>query len=295
VFLAVLNPGDEVIIPSPYWVSYTSQVEMVDAHPVLLPTKMGNDFKISAEQLDEAIESLSNPKALILNSPNNPTGSVYSQAELKAIAEVCLKHDILIISDEIYEKLTYDNHQHISIASLSDEVKENTVVINGVSKAYAMTGWRLGYAAGPSDIIKSASRIQSHTTSCVNSLTQKAAIVAMNDCESSVDEMRKTFQKRRNILVDGLNSIPNVHCTMPKGAFYAMPDISYYLQNNQNNIKNSGQLCEYLLTKYHIAVVPGSAFGADNFIRFSYANSMDNIQQGLERLQRGLESLVKNL
>ncbi|MFO7896731.1 MAG: pyridoxal phosphate-dependent aminotransferase, partial [Candidatus Cloacimonadales bacterium] len=288
ILLAICDPRDEVLIPSPYWVSYTSQVEMVDAHPVLLPTTMANDFKITATQLDEAIETLSNPKALLLNSPNNPTGSVYSKAELEAIAAVCLKHDILIISDEIYEKLTYDGHQHVSIASISDEIKENTVVINGVSKAYAMTGWRLGYAAGPTDIIKSASRIQSHTTSCVNSITQKAAIVALNDCEASVDEMRQTFQKRRNILVSGLNKIPNVQCTMPKGAFYAMPDISFYLQNNQKNIKNSAQLCEYLLKEYHIAVVPGSAFGADNFIRFSYANSLDNIEQGLARLRRGL-------
>jgi len=291
ILMAICDPRDEVIIPSPYWVSYTSQVEMVDAHPVSLPTTMANDFKITATQLDETLENLSNPKALILNSPNNPTGSVYTREELEEIAAVCLKHEILIISDEIYEKLIYDDNKHFSIASISEEIREHTVVINGVSKAYAMTGWRLGYAAGPTKIIKYASRIQSHTTSCVNAMTQRAAIVALEECEDSVEEMRKTFQKRRDTLVSGLNEIPNVQCAMPKGAFYAMPDISYYLHNNSRNIKNSAELCEYLLREFYIAVVPGSAFGADNFVRFSYANSTENIEQGLIRLRKALESL----
>ncbi|MCK4956046.1 MAG: pyridoxal phosphate-dependent aminotransferase [Candidatus Cloacimonetes bacterium] len=291
ILLAVCDPRDEVIIPAPYWVSYTSQVEMVDALPVLLPTTMANDFKITAVQLEEAIKYLSSPKVLILNSPNNPTGSVYNKQELEGIAEVCLKHNILIISDEIYEKLIYDDNEHISIASISEEVKENTVIINGVSKAYAMTGWRLGYAAGPTDIIKSASRIQSHITSCVNSIAQKAAIVALNSCEDSVSEMCVQFQERRNILIAELNNIPNIKCIKPKGAFYAMPDVSYYIHNNNKNIKNSADLCEYLLKEYHIAIVPGSAFGAPGFVRFSYANSLDNIKQGLERFKRGLESL----
>ncbi len=288
LLMTICDPRDEVLIPSPYWVSYTSQVEMVDAFPILLPTRAASNFKISAEQLEEALESLSNPKALILNSPNNPTGSIYSKKELGKIAAVCVKHNIMIISDEIYEKLIYDGKKHVSIATISDEVREHTVVINGVSKAYAMTGWRLGYAAGPTDIIKRAARIQSHTTSCVNSITQKAAIVALNECDGSVAEMREEFQKRRDFLVDELNKIPNVKCRMPRGAFYAMPNIAYYIHNNKLGIKNCVGMCEYLLKEYKIAIVAGSAFGADKYVRFSYATSMENIEEGIKRFKKGL-------
>ena len=293
VLMTICDPRDEVLIPSPYWVSYTSQVEMVDAFPILLPTRAASNFKISAEQLEEALESLSNPKALILNSPNNPTGSIYNKKELEKIAAVCVKHNIMIISDEIYEKLIYDGKKHLSIATISDEVREHTVVINGVSKAYAMTGWRLGYAAGPTDIIKRAARIQSHTTSCVNSITQKAAIVALNKCDGSVAEMREEFQKRRNFLVDELNKIPNVKCRMPRGAFYAMPNIAYYLHNNKRGIKNCVKMCEYLLEKYKVAIVPGSAFGADKYVRFSYATSMENIEKGVKRFKKGLLQSIR--
>jgi len=288
LLMTICDPRDEVLIPSPYWVSYTSQVEMVDAFPILLPTRAAHNFKISAEQLEETLESLSNPKALILNSPNNPTGSIYNRKELEKIAAVCVKHNIMIISDEIYEKLIYDEKKHISVATISDEVREYTVVINGVSKAYAMTGWRLGYAAGPTDIIRRAARIQSHTTSCVNSITQKAAIVALNECDGSVAEMRNEFQKRRDFIVDELNKIPNLKCRLPRGAFYAMPNISYYLYNNKLGIKNCVEMCEYLLKKYKVAIVPGSAFGADKYVRFSYATSMENIKEGLKRFKKGL-------
>ncbi|MBT3754823.1 MAG: pyridoxal phosphate-dependent aminotransferase [Candidatus Cloacimonetes bacterium] len=288
VLMTICDPRDEVLIPSPYWVSYTSQVEMVDAFPILLPTRAASNFKISAEQLEEALESLSNPKALILNSPNNPTGSIYSKKELAKIAAVCVKHNIMIISDEIYEKLIYDGKKHVSIATISDEVREHTVVINGVSKAYAMTGWRLGYAAGPKDIINRAARIQSHSTSCVNSITQKAAIVALSECDGSIAEMRDEFQKRRNFLVDELNKISNVKCRLPRGAFYAMPNISYYLHNNKLGIKNGVKMCEYLLKEYKVAIVSGSAFGADKYVRFSYATSMENIKEGLRRFKQGL-------
>ncbi len=288
VLMTICDPRDEVLIPSPYWVSYTSQVEMVDAFPILLPTRVASKFKISAEQLDETLESLSNPKALILNSPNNPTGSIYNRKELEKIAAVCLKHNILIISDEIYEKLIYDGKEHVSIASISKEIREQTILINGVSKAYAMTGWRLGYAAGPTEIIKRAARIQSHTTSCVNSITQKAAIVALNKCDGSVAEMRDEFQKRRDFLVGELNKIPNVKCRMPRGAFYAMPSIAYYLHNNRLGIKNSTQLCEYILNEYKVAIVPGRAFGADKFVRFSYATNMENIKEGVIRFKNAL-------
>ena len=295
VLMTICDYRDEVLIPSPYWVSYTSQVEMVGALPILLPTNMSSNFKITAKQLEETILSLSDPKVLILNSPNNPTGSVYGKKELEEIAEICLKYDILIISDEIYEKLIYDGVEHVSIASLSPEVREHTILINGVSKAYAMTGWRLGYAAGPTDIIKSASRIQSHTTSCVNSITQKAAVVALDKCEESIAIMREEFQKRRNFLVEELRNIPNVKCNMPQGAFYAMPNVSYYLQNNKKSITNSIELCEFLLKKYKIAIVPGSAFGADEFVRFSYATDMKNIKEGLKRFKEGLLDSVSHV
>ena len=292
VLMAICDPRDEVLIPSPYWVSYTSQVEMVDALPVLLPTTISNNFKIKPKQLEERILELSNPKAIILNSPNNPTGSVYSRKELVKIAEICLKYNILIISDEIYEKLIYDDVKHISIASISDETRDITVLINGVSKAYAMTGWRLGYSAGPRDIIKKASQIQGHTTSCVNAMTQKASIVALSECDGSVTTMRAEFQKRRNYLVEKLNEIENVKCLMPKGAFYAFPNISHYLTHNTKGIKNSVELCEYLLENYHIAIVPGMAFGAGKYVRFSYANSMDNIKKGVNQFKKGLMSLI---
>ena len=291
ILMAVCDPRDEVLIPCPYWVSYTSQVEMVDAIPILLPTNMSSNFKINAKQLEEAILSLSNPKALILNSPNNPTGAVYNKKDLEKIAEICVKHNILIISDEIYEKIIYDNEQHISIASISNEVCEITVVINGVSKAYAMTGWRLGYSAGPTEIIQRASRIQSHTTSCVNSMTQKAVVTALSEDDGSIEIMHKTFEERRNFLVKELNKINNVKCSLPKGAFYAFPNISYYLHNNKN-IKNSVELCQYLLKDYQVAIVPGSAFGADNYVRFSYANSMENIKEGVKRFAGGLKNLT---
>jgi len=292
VLMAVCDPRDEVLIPSPYWVSYTSQVELVDAFPILLPTTIKSGFKITAEQLEEKINSLSNPKVLILNSPNNPTGVIYSREELEKIAEVCVKHNILILSDEIYEKLIYDGREHVSIASISDEVKNMTVLVNGVSKAYAMTGWRLGYCAGPTEVIRRAACIQGHTTSCVNSITQKAAITALLHCEDAVVEMRQQFEKRRNFIVEMLNNIPHINCIPPQGAFYVMPDISYYLKHNNRNISSSKDLCEYLVSNFHVAIVPGLAFGADEYVRFSFATSMDNIRKGMEQFREGLESLI---
>ncbi len=295
VLMAVCEPDDEVLIPSPYWVSYPSQVQIVNSKTVIIPTGKENDFKISAQQLERTIRAVSKPKALILNSPSNPTGTVYSKNELMEISKVCLENNILIISDEIYEKLIYDDEEHISIASISDEVREMTILINGVSKAFAMTGWRLGYAAGPTEVIKRASIIQSHTTSCVNSMTQKAAIVAISEDNGNVERMRKEFEKRRNFLVASLNKMENVESMKPKGAFYAFPDISYYLKNNKKGIKNSAELCEYLLENFQIALVPGSAFGKEDYVRFSYANSLDNIKKGLKRFEKGLKyCLLKN-
>ena len=291
ILMAICDPGDEVLIPIPYWVSYPSQVVIAGAEPVIVPTKRENDFKITTAQLEKKITSRS--KVLILNSPNNPTGTVYSKNELEKIGEFCLKHNILIISDEIYEKLIYDNEKHISIASVSEEILEITVLINGVSKAYAMTGWRLGYSAGPTEVIRRASIIQSHTTSCVNSMTQKATVVALSEGDGNVEKMRKEFEQRRNFLIETLNNLENIECMKPKGAFYAFPDVSYYLKNNKNGIKNSAELCEFLLKNFHVALVPGSAFGNDDYVRFSYANSMDSIKTGLERFEEGLKACLK--
>jgi len=291
VLLSVVDPRDEVIIPSPYWVSYTSQVEMVDAHPVLLKTSPTQDFKIEPRKLEKKIKELCNPKCIILNSPNNPTGSVYTKSELKKIADICLKYDLLIISDEIYEKLIYDGLKHVSIASISEEIRERTIVINGISKAYAMTGWRLGYAAGPTEIIKYASRIQSHTSSCVNSMTQKAALVALSEDDGSIEKMRKEFEKRRDYLLSCFSEIDNIKCNIPQGAFYAMPNISYFIRNNNKKIKNSVQFCEYVLKNHLVALVPGSAFGAENYLRFSYANSINNLQEGVKRFKDALREM----
>ncbi|MBP7887034.1 MAG: pyridoxal phosphate-dependent aminotransferase, partial [Candidatus Marinimicrobia bacterium] len=258
---AICDPDDEIIIPAPYWVSYPSQVEMLDGKPVFIATDESTNFKITADQLESVIKNLSQPKALILNSPNNPTGAVYSPTELAAIGAVCLKHNLAVISDEIYEKLVYGSARHYSIVQVLPEIRSTTVVINGFSKAYAMTGWRVGYAAGPREVIKRATAIQEHTASCVTSITQKAAVAALNGDDSSIEAMRQEFERRRDYLVNELKQIPLVDCPLPDGAFYAFPNISHYIKNNKIGVRDSVQLCEYLLKNFHIALVPGSAFG----------------------------------
>ena len=288
ILLAICNYKDEVLLPIPYWVSYLSQIIMADAIPKLVKPEKSN-FKISAKNIEKNISP--KVKAIIINSPNNPTGIVYSRKELEKIAKLAVRYDLIVISDEIYERLIYDKTEHISIASLP-EMKNRTIVINGVSKAYAMTGWRLGYAAGPKEIINSALKIQGHSTSCANSITQRAAITALLEEDDSVEKMRQEFVKRRNFLVEKLNSISNIKCAVPKGAFYAMPDISYYLKQNKKGVKTSVDLCDFLLENYHIALVAGSAFGIEGFVRFSYANSMENIKEGVKRFEKGLKDLL---
>ncbi len=291
VLMTICDPGDEVLIPAPYWVSYPAQVELCDGKPVILPTDETTDFKITAEQLEKTLARLTKPKVLILNTPNNPTGAVYSHEELLAIGKVCLEYDLLIISDEIYEKLVYGEIRHYSIAALSDELKASTVVINGVSKAYAMTGWRLGYAAGPAEIIKKATAVQEATVSCVNSITQKAAVAALNADDTTIEVMRNEFGKRRDYLVAELKRIPRLACPVPEGAFYVFPNVSAYY--SKNGIGNSIELCEYLLKDFHVALVPGSAFGRDECVRFSYAASLETIAEGARRFKAGLENLIK--
>jgi len=291
VLIAVCDTDDQVLMPNPYWVTYPYQSLLADAVPVYVPTEEANGYKIQADVLAQVIEDSPCAKVLVLNSPNNPTGSVYTRAELEAIADVCVKNEILVISDEIYERLIYDDVKHISIATLGDKIKQHTVVINGVSKAYAMTGWRLGYAAGPTHIISAASRVQAHTTSCVNSITQKACVSALNDEDGTIEAMRKEFWQRRDYMYDLLMKIPHLTCKKPQGAFYIMPNIEWYLQNNGQGIKNAYQFCDLLLKKYHVALVAGGSFGMMGTVRFSYANSMDNITEGVARFTEFLREI----
>lgn len=284
---ALFGPGDEVIIPSPYWVSYPDQVLINDAQPVIVETKEENDFMVEPDALKEKITPRT--KAIIINSPSNPTGFIYTKKALEEIAEIALKNNIYIISDEIYEKLIYDGEKHISIASLSEEVKERTIVVNGLSKSHAMTGWRIGYAAGPVEIIKTMTKIQSQSTSNPTSIAQKAAVAALKGPQDCVEKMRQEFEKRRDYLVKELNKIAGVSCRMPKGAFYVFPNINKVL--GKNGINSSMDLSIYLLEKAFVALVPGSAFGAEGYIRISYATSMENLAKGIERIRKSLEEL----
>lgn len=288
---AIFGPGDEVIIPAPYWVSYPDQVLINDAQPVIVETYEEDNFTLRPELLKEKITK--NTKALILNSPSNPTGFIYDKKTLESIAEIAIEHNIYVISDEIYEKLIYDGEQHISIASLGKEIKEKTIVVNGLSKSHAMTGWRIGYAAGPVEIIKTMTKIQSQSTSNPTSIAQKAAIAALRGPQDCVEKMRQEFEKRRDYLIEGLNSISGVSCRIPKGAFYAFPNVSKILdkKTSNKNINSSMELSIYLLEKALVALVPGSAFGAEGFIRISYATSMENLKRGIERIKEAAETL----
>lgn len=289
--IAACDAGDQVLMASPYWVSYPYQAMLANAEPVYVPTTLEDSYKINAATLAKVIADSPNAKVLILNSPGNPTGGVYTRAELEAIADLCIKHNILVISDEIYERLVYDGVKHISIASVRPEMINQTVVINGVSKAYAMTGWRLGYAAGPAEIIAAAGRVQEHATSCVNSITQKACVTALNEEDDSIEAMRKEFEKRRDFLYEELMKNPGLKCFKPQGAFYIMPDISSYLQNNKLGITDADKFCEVLLEKYHVALVAGGSFGLEGSVRFSYANSMQNLIEGAKRFAAFLKEL----
>ena len=290
-FQAILNPGDEVIIPVPYWLTYPETVKMGGGTPVYLETKEEEDFKINIDKFKDMINE--NTKALILNSPSNPTGSIYNKEELEEIAAVAVENEIIVVADEIYEKIVYDDNEHISIASLNDEIKDLTVVINGVSKSYAMTGWRIGYAAGPKKIIEIMSNIQSHATSNPNSIAQYASNAGLRGDHSFMEERRKKFEERRDYMYDKINSIDGLSCLKPGGAFYIMMNIENVIGKKINNqkIKDSFSFADYLLDEKLVAVVPGVAFGADNFIRLSYANSLENIKKGLNRVEEFVAEL----
>jgi aspartate aminotransferase len=289
---AFLNPGDEVIIPAPYWVSYPPIVTLAGANPVVVGTEEENDFKMSPESLEAAITP--GTRLLVLNSPSNPTGSVYTESELRALTEVISKHDIWVVSDEIYEELIFGDRPFYSIAQVSEEAKSKTFIVNGVSKTYAMTGWRIGYVAGPREVIAGMTKIQSQSTSNPNSIAQKAAVAALNGPQDSIGTMLEAFDERRQYLVQRLNAIKGVHCNMPGGAFYAFPNFSNYFnaETEGERIKGSVDLCEYLLTEARVALVPGMAFGDDDFIRFSYATGLETIKEGLDRIENALKKLV---
>lgn len=290
--IAVCDSMDQVLMASPYWVSYPYQAMLANAEPVFIPTTEANSYKITPEALEKSLKENPCAKALILNSPSNPTGAVYTASELNALAGLIEKHDLLVISDEIYERLVYDGVKHVSIASLSPAMKERTIVINGVSKAYAMTGWRLGYAAGPTHIIAAAGRVQEHATSCVNSITQKACVTALQNEDESIEKMRQEFSRRRDFLYEELTKIPHITCFKPQGAFYIMPGIHWYLQNNHLGIDNADAFCDQLLEKYHVALVAGGSFGLEGTVRFSYANSIENLKEGVKRFAAFLAELT---
>jgi aspartate aminotransferase len=289
---AFLNPGDEVIVPAPYWVSYPPIVMLAGGRSVIVNTAEADGFKLSPESLEKAITPRT--RMLVLNSPSNPTGSCYTESELRALAEVILKHDIWVISDEIYEKLVFGGTQFWSIAQVSDEMKSKTFVVNGLSKTYAMTGWRIGYVAGAQEVIAAMTKIQGQSTSNPNSIAQKAAVAALTGPEDFLQAMIEAFDERRKHLVDRLNDISGIHCNLPGGAFYTFPNVSRYFNMKADGriIKGSADLCEYLLNQAQVALVPGIAFGDDDFIRFSYATGLDRIDEGLDRMEVALKRLA---
>jgi len=291
IILSLVNPGEEVIIPSPYWLSYPEMVKLSGGKPVFIKTLEKDGFKVTAESLDKAVSSKT--RLVILNSPSNPTGSIYSLKELKEIADIIEKHNILCISDEIYDKLTYTGNISGSIASVSESVKEKAIVVNGVSKTYAMTGWRIGYALGPEEIISAASRIQSHTTSNPSSISQYAALEALTGPQNAIQEMKGEFKERRDFMVNRINSISGLSVNMPEGAFYCFVNISSCINKSlgQRTITGSLSFSEILLDEEKTAVVPGAVFGDDNYVRLSYAVSLDSIKEGLTRVERFINKL----
>ncbi|MGY8823285.1 MAG: pyridoxal phosphate-dependent aminotransferase [Candidatus Latescibacterota bacterium] len=290
--MALLNSGDEVVIPTPYWVTYSEQPRLVGAEPVIVETKPENGLKLTAEEFRAAITSKT--RMLFLCSPSNPSGSVYTRDELQALAEVAVEHGIYVLSDEIYEKLLYDGTEHHSIASLGEDIKALTIVVNGVSKAYAMTGWRIGYAAANAEIIGGMNKVQMQEISHPSSVSQKAAVEALNGPQQSIEEMRIAFDARRRYMVERLNAIEGVSCTLPQGAFYAYPNMSplYGRSVDGRILEDSVGLCEYLLEEGRVACVPGAGFGTREHIRLSYATSMELIETAMDRIETALKKLA---
>lgn len=289
--LALVDSGDEVLMAVPYWVSYPELVKLADGVPVLIQGDPANQYKLTAELLEAAITPRST--ILILNSPNNPTGTIYTREELQALAEVALAHDLIIISDEMYEKLIYDGGEHVSVASLSREVYDRTITVNGVSKAYAMTGWRIGYLAGPTALVKPMTSIQSHMTSNACSIAQYASLEAIAGDQAFVGEMQKEFEARRDLLVELIGAIPGLDLIRPQGAFYVMMDIRSLIgaRHNGEPIRDALDFADRLLTDQLVAVVPGEGFGLPGFVRLSYATSRENIEKGMTRIRAFIQTL----
>jgi aspartate aminotransferase len=296
LFMALLDPGDEVLIPAPYWVSYPDMVMLAGGRPVILETRAEDDFAVTTEQVAAACSPRT--RAIVLNNPSNPTGAVYTRAQIEALARVVVERDLLVISDDIYRQLVYSSSggdaEYVSIAAVSPEVAKRTVLVDGVSKTYAMTGWRIGYTAGPLPLIKAMSKIQGQSTSNPTHIAQIAALAALTGPQDCVAEMRAAFDARRLEMVKLLRAIPGVTCREPKGAFYAFPDLSAFLGKTTPEgsiLDDDVQLCDWLVEVGRVAVVPGSGFGAPGFVRLSYACSMANIQDGVGRLAKSLGTL----
>jgi|TARA_B100000029_G_scaffold510190_1_gene601105 aspartate aminotransferase len=289
ILQAICNPGDEVIFAAPYWVSYIEMVKLADATPIVINTTPDQNFALTPDQIKSAVTEKT--KAIIIGSPSNPTGTTYSTESLQMIAELAVEHQFYLISDEIYEALLYDGAKHQSLASFGEAVKSLTFVVNGVSKAYSMTGWRIGYTAGPEDAIKAMSKIQSHSTSNPTSIAQKAAFAAITGSQEPVVEMVKAFQKRRDLICQRLDDIDGIAYVRPQGAFYIFPDFSahYGRTISGHSINSSQDLATYLLDEAKVGAVPGDGFGADNHMRFSFATSETEINRGLDRIQKALE------
>ena len=286
---ALVNPGDEVILPAPYWVSYIELIQMVGGVPVVVNASEAEHFKITPEKLAAAITP--NTKCMILNNPSNPTGMMYDRQELEAIAKVCVEKDIYVISDEIYYRLAYDGREFTSLAAISPEIKERTLIVNGVSKSYAMTGWRIGYVAAPAPIAKVIGNYLGHCTGNPCTISQKASAVALSASQESVDQMKAAFEERRNYMVERMNQIEGVSCIKPEGAFYVMMNISKLVGKELfgHVIKDADDFGNLFLKYGKVAVVPGTGFGAPDFVRWSYATSMENIKEGLDRLEKFLK------
>lgn len=293
---ALLDPGDEVLIPAPYWVSYPEQVKLAGGIPVVVPTDEGSGFLATAAQIEGAVTERT--KLVVINSPSNPTGAVYTPQVLRDIADLCVGRGLYLMSDEIYEKILYTGSQFVSPASFGEVVRAMTITINGFSKAHAMTGWRLGYAAADLDIVAAMSKIQDQSTSNPTSIAQAAGVEALNGPQDSVETMRRAFQERRDCIVAALNDIPGVRCSTPGGAFYVFPNVSAFYGRSwkpegdmPRTVGSSDDLAAFLLEAYEVAVIPGSGFGADGNIRLSYATSMANIQKGVARIAEALQAL----
>jgi aspartate aminotransferase len=288
---AILNPGDECLLPAPYWLTYPELVKMADAVPVYVETTEENGFLASAADLNKALTKKT--KALILNSPSNPCGCVYGREELMAIADFAVKNDLYVISDEIYDELIYGGREHVSIASLGEEIKKRTILVNGMSKAFSMTGWRIGYTASEKELAKAMGSYQSHATSNPNSIAQYASVAALKGPQDFIVQMREAFEKRRNLMYEMINAIPGLSCRMPDGAFYIMVNISGVIGRTYEGKPITGSLdfSEMLLSATLTAVVPGVAFGADRFVRLSYATSEEKIKKGIERIGEFIDML----